>query len=214
MHPNGRTSADWQKECLQLAQRSGRRHLVYSLPTSGGKTLVAEVLSLQELLLASRSVLFVLPYVSLVQEKVRDLSPLAVDLGFLVEEYAGARGALPPVRRRQRCAVYVATIEKAHFLVDALTELGRLSELGLLVVDEVGLPACEGGGATITGRSLILVTARARARPHMPLVVRGKIAFVDGLSVNASKKRCPSTTKCHSQTQMKRGNAVRRLLTD
>ncbi|EEC05773.1 DNA polymerase theta, putative, partial [Ixodes scapularis] len=137
MHPNGRTSADWQKECLQLAQRSGRRHLVYSLPTSGGKTLVAEVLSLQELLLASRSVLFVLPYVSLVQEKVRDLSPLAVDLGFLVEEYAGARGALPPVRRRQRCAVYVATIEKAHFLVDALTELGRLSELGLLVVDEL-----------------------------------------------------------------------------
>lgn len=128
---------DWQKECLQLAQRSGRRHLVYSLPTSGGKTLVAEVLSLQELLLGSRSVLFVLPYVSLVQEKVRDLSPLAVDLGFLVEEYAGARGALPPVRRRQRCAVYVATIEKAHFLVDALTELGRLSELGLLVVDEL-----------------------------------------------------------------------------
>ncbi|CAN8006454.1 unnamed protein product [Ixodes hexagonus] len=128
---------DWQKECLHLAQSRGRGHLVYSLPTSGGKTLVAEVLALQELLLAGRSVLFVLPYVSLVQEKVRALAPLAVDLGFLVEEYAGSRGPLPPVRRRQRCALYVATIEKAHFLVDALTELGRMAELGLLVVDEL-----------------------------------------------------------------------------
>lgn len=72
--------------------------------------------------------------------QVRALSSFGVDLGFLVEEYAGSRGALPPPRRRQRCAIYLATIEKAHFLVDALVEQKRLSELGLLVVDEVLLP--------------------------------------------------------------------------
>ena len=44
--------------------------------------------------------------------KVRDLSLFAVDLEFLVEEYASNKGKFPPRRRRKKKSLYVATIEK------------------------------------------------------------------------------------------------------
>ncbi|XP_055594514.1 helicase POLQ-like isoform X2 [Uranotaenia lowii] len=127
----------WQKECLGLPAIVERNNLIYALPTSGGKTLVAEIIMFREVLLRSRNAMFIVPYVSLAQEKLAALSPFAVTMGFLVEEYSGGKGVIPPRKRRKKNSIFVCTIEKALVLLDSLIEADRANEIGLVVIDEL-----------------------------------------------------------------------------
>ncbi|RYP34974.1 hypothetical protein DL767_004051 [Monosporascus sp. MG133] len=63
----------WQKQCLMgPGLLTGKKNLVYSAPTGGGKSLVADILLLKRVLDdRNAKALLVLPYVALVQEKVR-----------------------------------------------------------------------------------------------------------------------------------------------
>lgn len=123
--------------------------MIYSLPTSGGKTLVAEVLILREIVCRRRDVIFILPYVSIVQEKIWSLSPMAVAMNFLIQQMAAGKGRCPPLKRRTKNTVFVCTIEKSLALIDSLIESDRANEIGLVVVDELHLLGESGRGAIL-----------------------------------------------------------------
>lgn len=72
----------WQKHCLMgPGLLEGTKNLVYTAPTGGGKSLVADVLMLKRVLeIPDAKALLVLPYVALVQEKVRWLRRVVQDI--------------------------------------------------------------------------------------------------------------------------------------
>ncbi|RID50585.1 hypothetical protein BRARA_H01306 [Brassica rapa] len=124
----------WQVECLQVDGVLEKRNLVYCASTSAGKSFVAEVLMLRRVITTGKMALLVLPYVSICTEKAEHLELLLEPLGKQVRSYFGNQGGgtLP-----KGTAVAVCTIEKANSLINRLLEEGRLSELGIIVIDEL-----------------------------------------------------------------------------
>ncbi|TNN05276.1 DNA polymerase theta subunit, partial [Schistosoma japonicum] len=127
----------WQAECLNLpGVLDGCRNLVYSAPTSAGKTLVAEIIVLKRILESTLKAFIILPYVSVSKEKMIYLQKLFNSLGIRVGGYMA--GHSPP-GGLSAINVAVCTIEKANSLVNRLIEEERLDELGIVVVDELHL---------------------------------------------------------------------------
>uniref|UniRef100_A0A8C5MDB7 DNA polymerase theta n=1 Tax=Leptobrachium leishanense TaxID=445787 RepID=A0A8C5MDB7_9ANUR len=125
---------EWQAECLMLGQVLEGKNLVYSAPTSAGKTLVAELLILKRVLETRKKALFILPFVSVAKEKTYYLQNLFQEVGVKVGGYMGSSA---PAGGFTSLDVAVCTIEKANGLVNRLIEEDRLELLGMMVVDEL-----------------------------------------------------------------------------
>ncbi|GAX85126.1 hypothetical protein CEUSTIGMA_g12546.t1 [Chlamydomonas eustigma] len=144
----------WQAAALECGEDGS--NLVYCAPTSGGKSLVAEILLIRQLLKhltghrlrrafgrlvnppAVRTLL-VLPYVSIIMEKVQHLSAVLAPLGVICKGYhADAQGA-PLTSQGEMLAV--CTIEKANAVINRMVLEQRLHELVFVVVDEAHMVA-------------------------------------------------------------------------
>ncbi|CAI2349043.1 unnamed protein product [Caenorhabditis sp. 36 PRJEB53466] len=140
---------DWQQECLADERLLAGQNCILSLPTGAGKTLIAEILMLREAIVHKRNAILVLPYVAIVQEKISSLAPFEEKFGINIEEYASNKGRFPPIKRRKRVSVYVATIEKANMLINSLITQGQIDRIGLVVVDELHMIGDGGRGAIL-----------------------------------------------------------------
>ncbi|XP_069722926.1 DNA polymerase theta isoform X2 [Phaenicophaeus curvirostris] len=125
---------EWQAECLMLGQVLEGKNLVYSAPTSAGKTLVAELLILKRVLETRKKALLILPFVSVAKEKKRYLQTLFQEVDVRVEGYMGS---MAPAGRFSDLDVAVCTIEKANGLINKLIEENKMDSLGVVVVDEL-----------------------------------------------------------------------------
>ena len=72
-------------------------NLIYSAPTSAGKTLVSELLMLRNLIQdPAKKALIVLPYVSLITEKETKLKKLLEPLGLKLQSIHSHKRNKPP----------------------------------------------------------------------------------------------------------------------
>ena len=90
----------WQVDCLlheEGSVLSGRRNFIYSAPTSGGKTLVAELLMLRKLsqimilgdprLHSRKTIFFIVPFIALAEEKSEYFRKIWQDMNITMKTF-------------------------------------------------------------------------------------------------------------------------------
>ncbi|KAK7929427.1 hypothetical protein WMY93_005822 [Mugilogobius chulae] len=114
---------EWQAQCLAVGHVLHGGNLVYSAPTSAGKTLVSELLMLKRVLETKRKALFILPFVSVAKEKMSYLQNVFEEVGVRVEGYMGSTTAAGGFSAWTCCMVVV---DELHMVGDS--GRGSLSE--------------------------------------------------------------------------------------
>ena len=91
----------WQSSCLLgHGLLSGEKNLVYTAPTGGGKSLVADVLMLRKIIEdPTKKAIVVLPYVALVQEKLKWLQKALAGVQKNAEAASPSSRQLPRYRK-------------------------------------------------------------------------------------------------------------------
>lgn len=115
-------------------------NLIYSAPTSGGKTLVAEILMYRRLCKTKKgTILFVVPFKSLCDEKAAYFTSLWQGTGISVQAF---HGELSGNRLKEKVRVAVCTTEKAAALLNGvLKQQGNLDGIiGLVRVLRYSFP--------------------------------------------------------------------------
>ncbi|KAM0450319.1 hypothetical protein ACHAO4_006741 [Trichoderma viride] len=151
----------WQKNCLKgPGLLTGAKNLVYCAPTGGGKSLVADLLMLKRVMEEPETkALLILPYVALVQEKVRWLRSVVQGLSATLDpdvleqrkatsiwqtrpdhdsiKVVGFFGGGKIRSSWQDFDIAICTLEKANMLINTAIEDSSISQLRAVVLDEL-----------------------------------------------------------------------------
>ena len=155
----------WQAKCVAApGVLDGSANLVYSAPTSGGKTLVAEIILWKKLANSpKKKVLIILPYVSLVREKTNHLRKILKKgcngVKIKIQSFSG--NSVTILKKRTR--IVVCTIEKADKIINQALQHKRIDDYGVVVIDEVHLIGDPSRGARLE----MLITKLMVARHHI-----------------------------------------------
>ena len=154
----------WQRECLSLTGVFNHQsNLVYCAPTSGGKSLVSDVLLIKRLVQIPGSIaVMVLPFVTLCRERSDELELMLRLTKIPVRRFfGGGGGRIPPPDGGG--GLLVCTPEKFNDLITRIIEHDRVRELCSVVVDELHMVQDLSRGGTLELALTKLLFASAKA---------------------------------------------------
>ncbi|KAG2392776.1 hypothetical protein C9374_011501 [Naegleria lovaniensis] len=129
----------WQVSLLHDTGVLEGQNLIYSSPTSGGKTLVSEIVMVRRLTQDKSKVIFILPFKAIIEEKVLDLNSKFKDVGWKANPYHSEAVRISEIAsfNDDDERVMVCTFERANSILNGLISSGKIDEIGAIIIDEL-----------------------------------------------------------------------------
>lgn len=153
----------WQKDLISLPEWKSGKNGIILVPTSGGKTVAADI-AIAQMLEADPDgkALYALPFVSLASEKTAEFKARFFKHS-VRPFYQNIGGA-----DFRRGSIAVCTFEKAHALINAALRDGYVKKFRLIVIDEIHMINEDHRGAAI--ESLIEKCILLRAKHNIRIL--------------------------------------------
>lgn len=150
----------WQKGLLSRQEWTSNKNCVVVAPTSGGKTLIAEV-AIAQLLEDDplAKVIYSLPFVALANEKNDDIQKRF--RRYLVRPFYQNIGGSD----FQRGSIAICTYEKAHSILNSAIKNHYISKVKLVIIDEVHMIGDESRG--VVCESLLMKLMQLGHKPRI-----------------------------------------------
>lgn len=126
----------WQASCLLgRGHLTAEKNLLYTAPTGGGKSLVADVLMLKRVIEnPHRKAILVLPYVALVQEKLKWLRRIVQDVEKNVDTSASTKPRWKQPSKEIRVTGFFGGSKSRATWAD--------TDIAICTIEKMGLPIC------------------------------------------------------------------------